>query len=309
MKKYKHKKTGEIATYKNGILKSSGFCVEIGVEPSKEFWELIQELPVGTKVVDTYSDFGNLVYEKLPDGHWKIGNADYITINEDSVGKGKRFQIVEETPLPKKDYEILQIKNKFDGNIITFNSKGEPIHRTDGCTLSCTLNLKDCLNTKSVYIFQVKRLSDNCIFTIGDKVKPTNVSVRDDRGFKEISKIEIYNNECLISTGCNYFSRAIKDVVKQSPVLFITEDGKEVKENDKYYVYFPEEDKIYGEYVACNDGSNYTKKYLNFSTKEAAENYRLFNNPCLSINDLNLLSTKPWDMTEIKKLVKSKLKQ
>ena len=43
MKKFKHRKTGEIATYKDGILKSSGFAIEIGVEPSKEFWELIVE--------------------------------------------------------------------------------------------------------------------------------------------------------------------------------------------------------------------------------------------------------------------------
>lgn len=43
MKKFKHKKTGDIATYKNGVLKSSGFCVEIGVEPSSEFWEEVVE--------------------------------------------------------------------------------------------------------------------------------------------------------------------------------------------------------------------------------------------------------------------------
>lgn len=39
MKTFKHKKTGETATYKDGILKSSGFCIELGVEPSSEFWE------------------------------------------------------------------------------------------------------------------------------------------------------------------------------------------------------------------------------------------------------------------------------
>jgi hypothetical protein len=43
MKKFKHRKTGEIATYQDGILKSSGFCVEIGVEPSSKFWEEIVE--------------------------------------------------------------------------------------------------------------------------------------------------------------------------------------------------------------------------------------------------------------------------
>jgi len=46
MKKFKHLKTGEIAIYQDGVLKSSGFCVEIGVEPSSEFWEEIIELTV-----------------------------------------------------------------------------------------------------------------------------------------------------------------------------------------------------------------------------------------------------------------------
>ncbi len=46
MKKFKHLKTGEIAIYQDGVLKSSGFCVEIGVEPSSEFWEEIIEKPV-----------------------------------------------------------------------------------------------------------------------------------------------------------------------------------------------------------------------------------------------------------------------
>jgi hypothetical protein len=43
MKTFKHKKTGEIATYKDNVLTSSGFSVEIGVEPSSEFWEEIVE--------------------------------------------------------------------------------------------------------------------------------------------------------------------------------------------------------------------------------------------------------------------------
>jgi hypothetical protein len=42
-KKFKHRKTGETATYQDGILKSSGFCVELGVEPSSQFWEEVIE--------------------------------------------------------------------------------------------------------------------------------------------------------------------------------------------------------------------------------------------------------------------------
>ena len=38
-KQFRHKKTGEIAYYKDGIFKQGRFAVEIGVEPSKEYWE------------------------------------------------------------------------------------------------------------------------------------------------------------------------------------------------------------------------------------------------------------------------------
>ena len=38
-KVFKHRKTGEIAYYKDGILKSGDCCIEIGVEPSSDIWE------------------------------------------------------------------------------------------------------------------------------------------------------------------------------------------------------------------------------------------------------------------------------
>ena len=42
-KKFKHKTTGEIGYYKEGIFKSGRCCVEIGVPPSSEYWEEIVE--------------------------------------------------------------------------------------------------------------------------------------------------------------------------------------------------------------------------------------------------------------------------
>ena len=43
MKTFRHKKTGEIVTYKDGVLKSGIYCVEIGVEPSSQYWQEIIE--------------------------------------------------------------------------------------------------------------------------------------------------------------------------------------------------------------------------------------------------------------------------
>ena len=38
-KTYRHRKTGELAYYKDGVFKQGNCSVEIGVEPSSEFWE------------------------------------------------------------------------------------------------------------------------------------------------------------------------------------------------------------------------------------------------------------------------------
>ena len=38
-KTYRHRKSGELAYYKDGIFKQGNYSVEIGVEPSSEFWE------------------------------------------------------------------------------------------------------------------------------------------------------------------------------------------------------------------------------------------------------------------------------
>lgn len=38
-KTFKHKTNGTIATYKGGVFKQGNFCIEIGCEPSSEFWE------------------------------------------------------------------------------------------------------------------------------------------------------------------------------------------------------------------------------------------------------------------------------
>ena len=40
-KTYRHRKTGELAYYKDGIFKQNNCSVEIGVEPSSEFWERV----------------------------------------------------------------------------------------------------------------------------------------------------------------------------------------------------------------------------------------------------------------------------
>lgn len=134
MKTYKHKKTGEIATYKDGILKSSGFSVEIGVEPSSNFWEEIVE----------------------------------------------------------KDYEILSFsKNTSSFNIYTVRENGRllwdiPEYKGMNADNNSTHWTKAIEN--GYIIHSVKRLSDNVVFTAGDKIKDVELGTCSIRGFKIINE-------------------------------------------------------------------------------------------------------------------------
>jgi len=99
-KKFKHKKTGETATYQDGILKSSGFCVELGVEPSSQFWEVISE-----------KDFEIVL--------WSFGNEDRLkTKNPD--GTAIKYNIHSVKRL--SDGEIFSIGDKLtEGTILRFS--------------------------------------------------------------------------------------------------------------------------------------------------------------------------------------------
>jgi hypothetical protein len=234
MKTYKHKKTGEIATYQDGILKSSGFAVEIGVEPSNEFWEEVVE----------------------------------------------------------KDYEVLSWY--FGDMNITKNPDG---------------------SASEYFIHSVKRLSDGEVFTVKDIIK-TSV----DKSYCQIYGFRIVNDKLIIDCTHSYLCslkgiNILEDIqhVTKKP-LFTTEDGVDIYEGDNFYVVLKDLSNI--EITKCKASvhSKY-EKYLDFSTKQAAEEYILMNKPCLSINDLwncnsNKDSKDSWMIISkktLQELVKSKL--
>lgn len=43
-KKYRHKVTGDEITYKDGVIKTNSFTLEIGCEPSEQYWEEVIEV-------------------------------------------------------------------------------------------------------------------------------------------------------------------------------------------------------------------------------------------------------------------------
>lgn len=320
MRKFKHKITGNIATetlteknYK--VSEPKNFTIPKWIIENSNEWEEIIEIPVGTKItqVRNTESIKETSYEKTKEG-WYFGDLK-VWIDESDIGEGKRFQIVKEEP--KKDWEILKIKNSYDNNVITFNSEGEPIHRTDGCSIKHTLNLKDCLNTKNVDIFQVKRLSDGEIFTIRDKIQH-----KWSKECGNILKINLINNNNIFFN-TTYMNSDIGIVLynatKLKNAFFITEDNVSLYEPTECHIV---NNKL--EYYTGNVNECVSKYWFNdkkiFSNKTKAEEFILLNKPILSITEvLDLLEESSilgkWKYTKttketieaFKKLVKSKL--
>jgi hypothetical protein len=263
---------------------------------NKEFWQEIIEIPVGTKVVDTNPETKGYTYEKLPDGHWKIGNMDFITIDENSIGKNKRFQIVEEI---KKDYEILSFQGLTSGKLIWTKQKNKLF------SVSCSLNKlgthsEEYLLQEGLKINSVKRLSDGEVFTVGDKVQTSMILT--------INSFIIINNELLINPFEIIGTVALNKITKAKQPLFTTEDGVDIFEGDIFYIAYEHKDL---DATPCKANKHHGKLLCKtFSTYEKAQEYILMNKPCLSINDLikhSEIKIKAVDVPRLKELVKSKL--
>jgi len=109
MKTFKHIKTGEIATYKDGILKSSGFTIELGVEPSNKFWQEIIEKPKNYEI---------LSFKRKSNGTITTKRANGLFLNIKQEGDGA---YPEERDLDI--WDIHSVKRLSDGEIFTVGDK------------------------------------------------------------------------------------------------------------------------------------------------------------------------------------------
>lgn len=280
------------------------------IENNPEFWEEVIKYPIGTKVVDTWT---NSIYEKN-NGHWIISNSSpKYTINESEIGEGKRFELVEE---PKKSYEILSFQAAVDIrciNGIGFINKGRVVHRIkygNFKNIEVYPNISSeeqlLLNNPNWKIHSVRRLSDNEILTIGDKTNHGTI--------KEFEVCK--DNRILLSFSERFclpcYLDAKGSLPKKLKVLFTTEDGVDIREGDEYYYI---KDMKVCKSQAMN--MNYGKiKNFYFSTREKAEEYILLNKPCLSIEDIKKTGSigesfgnigAYLNIKELEKLVKSRL--
>lgn len=195
----------------------------------------------------------------------------------------------------KQDWEIISLKN--DGDIYKL------IVDQTYMSGAHTVSLKWALENK-FQIHSVKRLSDETIFTIGDKVSDTTYSVN-----LSITDFVI-DNACLRIQCRPLASKWHINEIQKVQSLFTTEDGCPAYENykvallstDNWLISYP----VTAPQIPFKGDHN---QFKYFSTIEKAEEWVYLNKKSISINDLKeLLGTRDFiGTTFLFELLKDKL--
>ena len=160
-------------------------------------------------------------------------------------------------------------------------------------------------------IYQVRRLSDGEIFSVGDLHKST-LNTRKDWPPCKITKFIIADDGTMVTENdgnCRNPLHQIEKVKEPIPV-FTTEDGVPIFEGMEYWYVSGNSWKL----VKCGPAKRNAVDVADgwfFSTKEAAEDYIVENNPCISIKEISeitLLYDTEFLFKQLEKLVKSKIK-
>jgi hypothetical protein len=100
-----------------------------------------------------------------------------------------------------------------------------------------------------------------------------------------------------------YFKDGTWKIYIDKPVLFITEDGKELREGDKYW-YLPSYNHTLIESIMCASNKAMSLGAIRFSTKEAAQKYVDDNKPIYSIRDVAAaFENLAWDSFSLEKFL------
>lgn len=240
-------------------------------------------------------------YPSLPE-NWKVGDIiskKFSHYSHDDIGVSSRIlhaTEVEAYPefwekVVEKDYEVLSIISNFkyifykNKNNLYLPKKGIYSPGLKGFPLE-DVNVP----ANGLYIHSVKRLSDGSIWTIGEK---TTDGV--------ITKFEILDGVLIVFIyDVTWFKLDLLEKAKQP--LFKTEDGVDIYEGDHWVRVRLSDFSILGIY---GDAIGTIKT---FSTKEAAEEYILMNQPCLCLNDIqHLLKDGSSVFEKLKEVVKSRV--
>lgn len=220
----------------------------------------------------------------------------YFTSVSGSWDKCVESFIASHTPEVKGvDWEILEYRNTAG------------YHKP---TISCEVG--GCI------IHSVRRISDNVVFSVGDKID------MDDCGAKPIDAFWVggkgkesghTENDIWISTnqkkGYGTLLQYASKPLQRIP-LFKTEDGKDMFLGDKHYLVDTDLWFVIEDIAANITNPNYWDSRKSFITEEAAKQYIILNKPCLSVSDVLSICDITYEFAKLhtgrlKEIAKSKL--
>lgn len=229
--------------------------------------------------------------------HKKTGDiAKFIAgniyfIEKDQIQIHKKF--VEDScdweEIIEKEYEILEFKDKYN----------KFYKLADGTfTINTTFSYAEesLLQRKYIYINRIKRVSDDEILTIGDKVKLNNGNyygsiIKEFRFYTngETGHLMKHRNKTFLKVGIQSFHSSeptffyLSDIVKLK-CLFTTEEGKDIYKGDTSYGVRKTDYEIVK--IKHTDTTYISNLFKEFSTLELAEEFVILNKPCFRINDI-----------------------
>lgn len=242
------------------------------------------------KLIKTYPGSPELETILTPTLHTKMNSNEYILYNV--IIKPIDYPEFWELQI-ERDYEILEYKTESGISCnAPFLEDSESFYKKERCS-----------------IYSIKRLSDNEIFTIGDKLETD-----EKQGYILLEKINIDNSYLwghYKNNGNLYeFGIDLKFAKKIKQLLFTTEDGVDIYENDEHWFVYNDLSEIFKGNSKSHIHKEYIHKLKSFSLVEAAKEYVLMNKPCLSLNDilvdLQITSNKHL-ISKLNKLVESKI--
>lgn len=215
-------------------------------------------------------------------------------IGRDSIHSGNVYADIHRFKQSKqqynKDWEIVSIKGQETNTVYTKKENNTWVNSNNNGFIH-DYNKDD--GSSGCYIYSVRRLSDNEVFTVGEEVEfcgNDNFTSSVYIGvIKSINKAVSENELCFIIEDIDgeLNSKFIRNIRHRKTPLFKTEDGKDIYEGDEYW-FVP--DSLKDAYINTASKTNFAGKsgHKYFSTAELALEYILLNKPCFSISDVML---------------------
>lgn len=277
-------------------------------------YKLIKEYPGGPKIPITVFKNGNY-YQS----NFIIDNVQHFHQPLSIVENNSEYW----QEITKPEYTILSFYRKSD-NMVFFMSIGESYgvkyKRKDSAFLYSLeeFTTKSKGNwTEEFEIYQVRRESDDEVFTIGD-----TYITKVNRKVRTIKLIFLNEGSICIHDSPEIFEEfdcELHHLIKSKQPLFTTEDGVDIYDDsltpycvDTFWTiinFFPKR-TMKGFTINPNSGDKY------FSSKEKAEEFIMMNKPCLSLKDVasiypginKIHKSSSHQAEKLKELVKQKLK-